>query len=129
MEKEARTIKAILVDVQNETSRVVEFEDKLENFYELLQCECIDIVSRRIGRKTFDIVCDDEGLYTQPKISAIDDFGRTMLVGNLLICKHDGENLASLSNDEIKYVKARIVEQGTRMYPKGYMMVMQCAYA
>jgi len=131
--KEARTmarkIKAILVDVMKETSKVVEIETELEAYYKALDCDCIDIVTRQIGRKTFSIVCDDEGIYRQPKISAIDNLGNVMLMGNLLICNRKGPELDSLTADDIKYIKERIVDQGTRMYPKGYPMVMQCTYA
>lgn len=127
--EEARTIKGMLIDVQNETARVVEVEDKLDSYYELLQCDCIDIVERKVGRRTYSIVIDDEGLFRQPKISAISDLGDVMLVGNLLIVRRDGESLASITNDDIKYLKGRIIEQSTRMYPKGYPMLMQCGYA
>lgn len=127
--EEARTIKGMLIDVQNETARVVEVEDKLDSYHELLQCERIDIVERKVGRRTYSIVVDDEGLFRQPKISAISDLGDVMLVGNLLIVRRDGENLASITNDDIKYLKGRIIEQSTRMYPKGYPMLMQCGYA
>ena len=69
-------IKAYLIDVINETHKAVEIENKLADYYRELQCTVIDIQERKIGKKVFDIICDDEGLFKEPaKISAIDNLG------------------------------------------------------
>ena len=126
------TIKGVLIDIENDKADVVEFEGKLQKYYEMLHCDCIDIVSRKIGhgrsRKRFDIVCDDEGLFNQDaKISAIDNLGRPMLVGNLLVTNHDAEgNTVSLTDDECEFVLAHVEKLGTRKHPDGYMMLSQC---
>ena len=131
-DEKTTTIKGVLIDIENDKADVVEFEGKLQKYYEMLHCDCIDIVSREIGhgrsRRRFDIVCDDEGLFNQDaKISAIDNLGRTMLVGNLLVTNHDAEgNTVSLTDDECEFVLAHIEKLGTRKYPDGYMMLTQC---
>lgn len=131
-EEEKRIVKAVLIDVENDSARKVEFEHSLGNIYGLLHCDCINIVSRSIGHgrssKRFDIICDDEGMFKiSPKISAIDNFGRPMLVGNLLVTNHDAEgNTVSLTDDECEFVLAHVEKLGTRKYPNGYMMLTQC---
>ena len=125
-EEEKRIVKAVLIDVENDSARKVEFE------HSLLHCDCIDIVSRAIGHgrssKRFDIICDDEGTFKMnAKISAIDNLGRPMLVGSLLVANHDAEgNTVSLSDEECEFVLAHVEKLGTRKYPDGYMMLTQC---
>ena len=128
------TIKGVLIDIENDKADVVEFEGKLQKYYEMLHCDCIDIVSRKIGhgrsRKRFDIVCDDEGLFNQDaKISAIDNLGRTMLVGSLLVVNRneDGET-ASLTDEECEFVLDKVQKMCTRRHPEGYLMLTQCEY-
>ena len=119
-----------LIDVKNEEARVVQC-DGLDDYYELLDCSCIDIVQRKIGHKYYDIICDDEGLLvSQPKISAIDDWGKVMLVGNLLVAglaDEEGE-LTDLDEYDIKYIADRVKHMSTRAYPDGYLMLTQCRY-
>lgn len=123
-------MKAYLVDVYNETAGAVEVEPTLESYYKLLDCDLIDIVSRAIGGVYYDIVCDDEGLFHDPqKISAINDMGEPMLVGNLLICLNDGEGeLVGLEDQDVFHITKCIQRMYTENYPKGYPMLTQCEY-
>lgn len=120
-----KKIKGILIDVKNEEVKIVEVEKSLRSYYKILDCNTIDIVSRKIGNKCFDIVCDDEGLFKSPqKISAIDNFGTPRLVGNLFIVKFDErDDITSLDQDEIEYVMKRIVKLSTYNFPNGYPML------
>lgn len=92
-------------------------ENNLDEFYEVLDCntidlDCntIDIVVRKIGTEYFDIVCDDEGLFKEnPRVSAVDKNGKPMLVGNLFICKHDNEGrLVSLSASDFACIQRSV---------------------
>lgn len=123
-------IKSYLVDVKNGESYPVEIENTLEEFYRLIDCRYIDIVRRKIGRKYYDIICDDEGLFdSNPKISAIDNLGRVMLVGNLLITNTDEEgNTVSLTGRDISYIRKRVLPMCTRLHPEGYPMLTQVEY-
>ena len=100
----------ILIDVSGERGRVCELEieegdDSLEPFYKALNCSTIDITQRSIGGRVFDIVCDDEGLLVEnPRPSAVRQDGKIMLVGNLFICNHYKEHLASLSKEDCKFI-------------------------
>ena len=123
-------MRALWLDV--ECRKVEEVEvNELEDYYKLIDCSTVDIVRRKIGRKWFEIICDDEGTFKEDcKISAIDNFGNVMLVGNLIICglaDSEGE-LTDLSYSDVKYIRERIQCLSTRRHPKGYLMLTQCGY-
>ena len=129
-----KLLRGVLVDVKNETASVAEIPDDLDEFYRILNCDCIDIVVRSIGgrfRKKFNIVCDDEGLYKNPqKISAINNMGQPQLVGNLFIIGDlDPEgNLLSLTEYDEAYILSKVQKIGTTKFPAGYPMLTQCEY-
>ena len=100
-------MKVVYLNVENqELPKVMDIEDKLDVFYELIGCRCIDIVRRKIGHKYFDVICDDEGLFKdEPIVSAVDTQFRQMLVGNLIVSKSDDKgNQIDLSEEEIKQI-------------------------
>ena len=110
-------VRGILLKVTSNPGYVadVTVEDELENWYDLLECETIDIVNRGIGDRAFTFVCDDEGVYRQPIPSALsgsskDEEQLIMFMGNIFICKdrydEDLESvvLDSLTEDDMLYV-------------------------
>ena len=148
-------IKAYLIDVINETHKAVEIENKLADYYRELQCTVIDIQERKIGKKVFDIICDDEGLFKEPadiqerkigkkvfdiicddeglfkepaKISAIDNLGSPMFVGNLLVVKNKDGETTTLSDEDVYYVSEHVEKLCTKLFPKGYPMLTQVEY-
>lgn len=101
-------LRCYLVDVENGYAGLDHVEDSLPSFYEKLNCTTIDIVSRTIGGKPYDIICDDEGLLKEnPTVSAMDAERKPMLVGNLLICGPADEegNLTSLTRDDLDHIR------------------------
>ena len=123
-------MKSLLLDVVEKTTKVVNPET-LEDYYSMIGCSCIDIVTRKIGKKYFDIIVDDNGLLkNDPIISAIDDLGRVMLVGSLIICglADDEGELTDLSDKDIEYIKKRIIPLDTRMHDD-LLMLTNCNYA
>lgn len=125
-----RTIKGVLIDVKNETAEVTTIPANLDGYYEATQCCCITIVSRTIGGRRFDIIADDEGLLQEnPKISAIDDLGKPMLVGNLFVAQptKDGD-LRSLTDEECEWVLEHVEHMYTNRFPAGYPMLTQLGY-
>lgn len=116
----------------NQPPEARQIKDELQTFYDLIECDTIDIVRRKIGKRYFHIVCDDEGaLMDCAKISAISNLGEIRLVGNLVICSDligNGENLVGLSDDEAEYVKQYIEFFRTRQHPEGYHILTQCEY-
>ena len=75
----------LLLDVNQNEVKVVE-ANGLEDYYKYIGCNCIDIVRRKIGNVTVEIVCDDEALFAEhPQISAVDIEGNSCMFGNLLV--------------------------------------------
>ena len=123
-------MKMLLLDVQNNEVKVVEVNG-LEDYYKYIGCSVIDIVRRTIGDITVEIVCDDEGtFYEHPKASAIDVTGKPCLYGNLLVAGGeviDG-NLTELTEDEIDYLKAFIIEVTTSYYKEPFKVFWEMDY-
>ena len=104
-----KNIVGILVDVENDVIVPMAIEDDIETYYRILNCDCIDITMRTIGGRAFDIVCDDEGLLkAHPKVSAFNKAGEPMLVGNLFLCHHEGEELSSITEDDVKHISKHV---------------------
>lgn len=123
-------LKTLYLNVDDEKFEVVEIEKELSEYYRLIKCTCIDIVTRKIGNRWYDIICDDEGLLNNnPKISAIGNLGNVMLVGNLLITNSDEEgDTTSLTDEDIKYLERFILNMSTRNHIDGYPMLTQVEY-
>lgn len=100
-------MKVVYLDIENrQLPKVMDIPDDIGVFYELIRCHCIDIVRRKIGNKSFDVICDDEGLFKDtPITSAVDTQFRKMLVGNLIVSQSDNKgNLIDLSDEDIKQI-------------------------
>ena len=123
-------MRGLLLNVMESKVETVQVNG-LRDYYRLIDCSTIDIVKRRIAGKHYEIICDDEGLLKEnPKISAIDDMGQPMLVGNLIIAGEADENgnLTDLSDADITHIRENIHSMGTRHYPEGYKMLCQVEY-
>lgn len=114
----------LLLDVEKQEVREVE-ASSLEEYYKLLNCSCIDIVTRNIMNtkyktNTYDIICDDEALLKEGSIPSAFDL-RSMkigLVGNLLICNYDeegNEKSLSLTKEDKEFLKDSFVSTRCRM--------------
>ena len=107
--KHRKELKGFFIDTKE--NREITINPTLDSYYELIGCNTIDIVTRRIGDKLFDIVCDDEALlYDDLEFSAVDKNGAVMLCGNLLILGLADEKgyETSLSDDDIALIKQNI---------------------
>ena len=125
-------MRGLLIDVKNSKVEAVEREDdfELQDYYDMLDCDYIDIVCRKIGERYYDIVCDDEGLLKAGcKVSAVDSEYCTMLVGNLFIrgLARDGE-MTNLTIPDINYIAKKIRFVSTAEYPEGYWILTQLDY-
>lgn len=99
-------MKTILLDVYDRSIKPVDVRDDLQEFYRLLRCGTIDIISRSIGGKVFDVMCDDElASSDNPIVSAFDGDGRIATIGNLMFFHSDDEgNLVGLTDSECAYL-------------------------
>lgn len=104
-------MKMILIDPETQHPQCVDVTDELHEYYKLLDCDVIDIVTRKIGGKPYTFIVDDEGLLKDHvRITAVDYAGNPMLVGKLLICNMDtdGGNLLPLSHEDIVHIYCHI---------------------
>ena len=121
-------MKMLLLDVKNREVKMVE-ANKLDDYYRLIGCRTIDIVSRTIGDVKVEIVLDDEGaLVDNPKVSAIDIDGTPILFGNLLVASgrvtDDGE-LTELTEDEVAELMNNIATITTSVYKEPYQVFVE----
>lgn len=102
-------ITGVLVNVTDGTARKATIECSLKSYYRALDCDCIDVVNRRLGGHRFDIICDDEALLkADPIPSAFDLDDQPALFGSLFFCRHDSSgNPVSLSDAEIGCILSR----------------------
>ena len=124
-------MKMLLLDVKNRDVKMVEAND-LDDYYRLIGCRTIDIVSRTIGDVKVEIVLDDEGaIIDKPKVSAIDIDGTPMLFGNLLVASgrvtDDGE-LTELTEDEVEELMNNIATITTSVYKEPYPVFVEMDY-
>lgn len=103
-----------LIDVENDKARMVEIGDKdrLKQFYDLIGCRCIDICTRKIGKKYYNIVLDDEGLLvSDPVFSAITKDMCGGLAGNIIIFGiGDDQDLCSIEDTDPANIRANMYE-------------------
>ena len=124
-------MKMLLLDVENRDVKMVD-ANGLDDYYRLIGCRTIDIVSRSIGDIRVEIVIDDEGaLVDNPKISAIDIDGTPMLFGNLLVASgrvtEDGE-LTELTQEEVDEIMDNIATITTSVYKEPYPVFVEMDY-
>ena len=103
-------ITGVLVDVSSGTPIIKDGSFNKNDFktiYDLLNCQLFTIARRKIGKKYFDIYCDDEGLLKEDNVtSAISLDNTEVLVGNIFIVKHDDNGeVVGLDKDDMKFVK------------------------
>lgn len=130
----SKEIRAFYIDPTTNTAEPRTIADDLDTFYQLLHCRTIDIVKRKIGirGRAFNIVCDDEGTFVDdPRISAIDNLGRAMLVGALLIVgpADDEGELTGLTSGDIRLIRRYVTHLCTHRHPEGWQMLTTCEYA
>ena len=124
-------MKMLLLDVWNNEVKMVE-ANELDDYYRLIGCRTIDIVSRTIGDVKVEIVLDDEGaLVNKPKVSAIDIDGTPMLFGNLLVASgrvtEEGE-LTELTKGEVDEIMDNIATITTSVYKEPYPVFVEMDY-
>lgn len=117
-------IKGILFDGANEP-KVVEIEKDLQAYYELLDCDIIDIITRRVknhlGETNITIIVDDNGLLKNRTIAPsgyLINNGKIqeILLGKIFVCDEDenGEPI-SLSDEKIQTILESVVIVFTKL--------------
>ncbi len=122
-------MKALLLNVHENRVSEVDVET-LDDYYRLIQCSCIDIVLRKVGKKYYCFVCDDEALlHSNIKISAIDSSGEMMLAGNLIILNSSNNgDMESLTDEDIKNIKDNLYFSSIPLYPFASLILCNVEY-
>ena len=118
----SKNLTGYLVDVLDDLSGPITISNTLDALYNVLNCDLIDITYLTLGEKEFCVIVDDEGLLkASPKISAVSENGKPMLVGNLLLVSADGdEDFESLTPDDISLIEKHIHLIATAQNPFPY---------
>lgn len=106
-------IKGLLIDVNTGIVKVYEFDNSLDEYYKILNCNCIDITCRLVGNKFFRFVVDDLGAVKKDPIPSFIDLKKdiALLYGNLFIVSNDVFNgeLQSLTDEDIEYLMDYVI--------------------
>lgn len=104
-------MKMLLIDTELDTPKVIDIPDKLDEYYKHLRCSTIDITMRKVGGRQFDIICDDEGLFTEhPIVTAMYRNFEPALVGNLIFAHHNSEGeMTALSDEDVEIIKQNTI--------------------
>ena len=118
----SKNLTGYLVDVLDDLSGPITISNPLDALYNVINCDLIDITYLTLGEKEFCVIVDDEGLLKDsPKISAVSETGKPMLVGNLLLVSADGgEDFESLTSDDISLIEKHIRLIATAHNPLPY---------
>lgn len=118
-----KEINVLILKAGSQLPPVVEpIKDDLDEFYKIIECSTIDIVSRKIGNIYYDIICDDEGLLKDsPIVSVVSEDGSPLICGNIIICNSEEGELTSLKKEDIDSIRkhigiARFKESGEPFY-------------
>lgn len=104
-------MKAYYVNANAVKFGTIDIEPTLEEYYRLLDCDCIDIVVRRVGGIPFNIVLDDEGLLKPNRVGGAATDCDELLMGNLLLFGVDDvtHDLRGLAEHEAQTIEGSVV--------------------
>ena len=97
--------------------RVIDEADKLNEYYALLDCQCIDMATICVDGHPYDVVCDDEGLFRNPLVPTLYVSEEQVLFGNLAFVKVDDEgNTIGLEPGDIARLLRYIEQQREKLH-------------
>ena len=92
--------------------RAIDEADTLNEYYQLLGCRCIDMVAIDVDGYSYDVVCDDEGLFREPMVPTLYISEEQVLFGNLAFVKIDEEGyIVGLDKEDIERLLRYIEDQ------------------
>lgn len=103
-------MKYVLFEAGKSEGKVVELESTLEEYYKLLNCDCIEMISRKFNNTYYDVIVDEEGLFKQnlvPTAQSYDENGVKFetIFGNMLVTKVNEEgDCVDLNAEDIKNI-------------------------
>ena len=92
--------------------RAIDEADTLNEYYHLLGCQCIDMVEIDVDNYSYDVVCDDEGLFREPMVPTLYISEEQVLFGSLAFVKIDEEGYTvGLDKEDIERLLRYIENQ------------------
>lgn len=87
----------------------------------MLGIEMAELPCRKINGKSFDFMCDEEGLFNNPQPTLLTDKGEVLLVGNILIMhpytmRGEKEIMSDLTAEEFKHIEKCLSVAWTSLY-------------
>jgi len=96
-------VRVFVIDVNTGTYYTDDIRDDIRIYYQILDCQIIDITELKIEDRTFDVICDDEGMYVKngARPSIVDTKSNVKMVGSLIFCHGDdnGEEIGLNDGD------------------------------
>ncbi len=112
-------IKVVILDALKGEHSFKTIDNNLHSFYQLLNCDTIEVVERKINGAYYDIILDEEFLLKvdngedlKPSIAVFKNKNELseLHFGNAFICKHnDDGDFESLNNNEAYQILKTIV--------------------
>lgn len=97
--------------------RAIDEADTLNEYYHLLGCRCIDMVAIDVDEYSYDVVCDDEGLFREPMVPTLYISEEQVLFGNLAFVKIDEEGYTvGLDKEDIERLLRYIENQKDNLH-------------
>ena len=92
--------------------RAIDEADTLNEYYHLLGSRCIDMVEIDVDNYSYDVVCDDEGLFREPMVPTLYISDEQVLFGSLAFVKIDEEGYTvGLDKEDIERLLRYIENQ------------------
>lgn len=101
-------IKSLLICDGREPLVVLFESGDIDEMYRLIGCDYFDCAVRKVGKSVYNLWVDDEGLYLDKNVHGMCLNAEEFLVGNILITRNDGEEIASLTDADIDEIKANL---------------------
>jgi hypothetical protein len=105
-----KNIRVCKITHEGVTDEVI--NDDLKTFYDEISCDTIDMITRKVGRKTYCIICDDNWLINhKPKLTDVLSYcphGECIFGDSILIagCSDFNGDITSLKDDDVLNIKS-----------------------
>lgn len=87
-------MRVFVIDVNAGTYYTDDIQDDIKTYYQIIGCQLIDIAELQIEDRTFDVICDDEGMFAKngARPSVVDAKSNVKMVGSLIFCHGDSND-------------------------------------
>lgn len=102
--------------------RVIKTAENIHAFCNLIGCRGAEVYGRQVGGKYYLFFCDEIGRYKGLRVSAMNEEGGIMFVGNLVITgMTKNGDVISLTDEDVERIQSNIVRTKTAQ-------ILHCEY-